>query len=67
MAVMLELRWNGKAVYQKEAGLAQVRERNPVWVPLELAQVKAFGASLMTPRIHQSILDLEDHQVSWEA
>jgi hypothetical protein len=37
MAVISELRWNGKVVYQKEVRPAQVRERSPVWVPGELA------------------------------
>jgi hypothetical protein len=35
MAVISELRWNGKVVCQREDGPAQVRERSPVWVPLE--------------------------------
>jgi hypothetical protein len=37
MAVISEIRWSEKLVCQSEGRPAQVRERSPVWVPLELA------------------------------
>lgn len=63
MAAILEIRWNGKVAYQREGGPARARERSPVWVP---KQVWNFEASRTTQWIHRSVLDLEDHQVSWE-
>lgn len=36
MAVISELRWNGKVFQREDDGPAQVRERSPVGIPSEL-------------------------------
>ncbi len=69
MVVISRLRSNRKVCQRREGGLVhgRERERSLVWVLLGLAWVKVFGTSRMTRWILRSVLDLVDHQVSWEA